>query len=72
MTVRTIGVAMLPATMFVSSTFVATDTLAANPLVAAKPVGVQQAQPEPDVVLLVVSAPNLAGGIALIDNRDRD
>ena len=67
---RTIAVAALAATMFVSSTFVATDTPAASPLSVAKPAGVKQVKPEPGVVLLIVSDPDLAAGIALIAPRD--
>ena len=63
---RTKGVAILAAGMFVASTFAVTDRPAANPFAPAKPGGVQRAQPESDVVLLIVSDPALTNGIALV------
>jgi hypothetical protein len=56
----------LAATMFVSSSFAATDAPAASALALAKPAGVQQSQPGSGVVLLIVSDPALADGFALI------
>jgi len=70
MNVRVMGMAVLAATMFVSSTFAAMDTPAASPLARAKPAGFQQVRPESDVVLLMVSDPALADGIALIAPKD--
>jgi hypothetical protein len=60
----------LAAAIFVASTFAATDGPAARPLAPAKPVGVQQARPESGIVLLTVSDPALADGIALIAPKD--
>jgi hypothetical protein len=70
MNVRVIGIAALAATMFVSSTFAATDTPALRPLAPAKPAGVQLAGPKSDVVLLIVSDPALADGIAVTAPKD--
>ena len=67
---RVIGMAALAATMFVSSTFAATDTPAASPLAPAKPAGVRRALPASNFVLLMVSDPALADGIALIAPKD--
>jgi hypothetical protein len=66
MNVRATGLAALAITMFVSSTFAATDTPAANPLAPGKPPGVKQAKIEVDDAELILGGVVVAGMIALI------
>jgi hypothetical protein len=65
MTVRTMRIAVLAAMIVVSSGFVAMDAPAASPLARAKSISINQARPDPSVVLLVVSD-TVGDGIALV------
>ena len=68
---RTIGSALLAATLIVSSAFAATDTV--GPLAPGKPAGVKKAQDVDTAMLLWIAAGGLVvGGIALAVSNNND
>jgi len=60
---RTIGSAIMAATMIVTSAFAATDS---GPLAAGKPAGVKNAQAEDTTLWWILGAGLVVGGIALV------
>ena len=67
---RTIGSAILAATMIVSSAFAATDST--GPLPAGKPAGVKNAQNHDNTLWYVLGAGVIIGGIALVASGSGD
>jgi hypothetical protein len=67
---RTIGSAILAATMIVSSAFAATDST--GPLAAGKPAGVKNAQSQDNTLWWVLGAGVVVGGIALVASGSGD
>ena len=67
---RTIGSAILAATMIVSSAFAATDST--GPLTAGKPAGVKKAQSTDNTVWYVLGGGVAAGGIILVASGSGD
>ena len=67
---RTIGSAILAATMIVSSAFAATDST--GPLTAGKPAGVKNAQAQDNTMWWVLGAGIIIGGIALVASGSGD